>query len=256
MAKAPIVRRLAWKRAASSRIEDLRARYELPYGASETLLTLVELVVSDPLAPTSVRDPRRALDDHLADSLVALELAEMRAASKIADLGTGAGLPGLPLAIALPGAEVALVETSSRKCKFIERAINACGVPNAYAVHARVESWKGGLRAFDLVTARALASLDVVAEYAGPLLRVGGTVVVWRGRRDQDAEAAAAAAAAKLGLELREPRPVKPYPAAAHRHLHLMLKVRETPKGFPRRPGMARKRPLGSNASPSDRSRR
>jgi 16S rRNA (guanine527-N7)-methyltransferase len=247
------VRRAAWKHAASSRIAELSARYELPDGASDRLLTLLELLVSDPFAPTSVRDPSRALEDHLADSLVALELREMRGASTIADLGAGAGLPGLPLAIALPGAQVALVESSSRKCRFIERVIDACGTTNARAVHARMESWTDGLRSFELVTARALASLEVVAEYAAPLLRVGGTAVVWRGRRDQDTEAAAAAAAAKLGLELREPRAVRPYPAAAHRHLHLMLKVRETPEGFPRRPGMARKRPLGRNDSPSDR---
>jgi 16S rRNA (guanine527-N7)-methyltransferase len=245
-----------WKHAAHSRIEDLSARYELRYGAAEKLLALLELVVSDRLAPTSVRDPSRALDDHLADSLVALELAETRDASTIADLGAGAGLPGLPLAIALPGAQVALVESSSRKCLFIGRAIDACGATNARAVHARAEAWTEGLRSFDLVTARALASLDVVAEYAAPLLRVGGTAVVWRGRRDQDAETAAAKAAAKLGLEVREPRSVKPYQAAAHRHLHLMLKVSETPEGFPRRPGMARKHPLGRHHSPSDRSRR
>jgi 16S rRNA (guanine527-N7)-methyltransferase len=118
-------------------------------------------------------------------------------------------------------------------------------VRNARAVHARVEAWPEGLGAFDLVTARALGPLEVVVEYAAPLLTVGGTLVVWRGRRDQAAEAAGARAANKVGLEVGEVVPVRPYPAAQSRHLHLMSKVKETPPGFPRRPGMALKRPLG-----------
>ena len=98
----------------------------------------------------------------------------------------------------------------------------------------------------DLVTARALAPLAVVAEYAAPLLALGGTLVAWRGRRDPVDEAAAGRAAAELGLEAREPIHVEPYPGALHRHLHVMVKVAPTPDRFPRRPGVARKRPLGA----------
>jgi 16S rRNA (guanine527-N7)-methyltransferase len=195
------------------------------------------------VAPTAVRDPRKVLDDHLADSLVALELHTVRSADSLADLGSGAGVPGLPLAIALPSVDVALVESAARKCAFLERAIARCGVANARAVNARAESWTEG---FDVVTARALARLDVVAEYAAPLLVVGGTLVVWRGQRDPAAEASAARAANALGLEPGQIVPVKPYPAAKSRHLHLMSKVTPTPSGFPRRPGMALKRPLGA----------
>jgi 16S rRNA (guanine527-N7)-methyltransferase len=252
----PTAGRSGWTSSARGLIESLAARYQLPDGAAEQLLALLELVVSDPLAPTSVRDPLKVLQDHLADSLVALDLEPTRAASTIADLGAGAGFPGLPLAIALPRAQVALVESSGRKCAFIDRAIAASAIANARSVHARAESWTEGLASFDLVTARALAPLEVVAEYAAPLLRVGGAVVVWRGRRDPEAEAAAEAAAATLGLVVADPELVKPYPEAARRHLHLMLKVRDTPEGFPRRPGAARKRPLGSTGLSSDRSRR
>ena len=206
---------------------------------------LYDVLVDDPLAPTAVRDPVKVIDDHLADSLVALELPEARAARDIADLGSGAGVPGLPLAIALPQASVVLVESASRKCAFLERTIAACELTNARVVHTRVESWSEGLAAFDLVTARALAPLEVVVEYAAPLLAVGGTLVAWRGRRDPDAEQAAARAAAEVGLEPGEITRMQPYRGAEARYLHLMSKVTETPSGFPRRPGMARKRPLG-----------
>ena len=100
-------------------------RYGLEPEMGDQLGSLVAVLVADPLAPTTVTDPARAVDDHLADSLVALELPEVRSATAIADLGAGAGFPGLPLAIALPGAAVALVESSTRKCEFIERAATA-----------------------------------------------------------------------------------------------------------------------------------
>jgi 16S rRNA (guanine527-N7)-methyltransferase len=121
------------------------------------------------------------------------------------------------------------------------------------AVHARAEEWADGLGACDLVTARALAPLAVVAEYAAPLLTVGGTLVAWRGRRDPDDEAVGARAAVELGLEPGTVIRVEPYPGALHRHLHVLRKVAPTPDRFPRRPGMARKRPLGGA---SDRVRR
>ncbi len=188
------------------------------------------------------------LEDHLADALVALELHRVRAAARIVDLGSGAGVPGLPLAIALGSARVVLVESNARKSEFIQHAIEVCEVPNASAVCARAEAWPEGLERFELVTARALAPLGVVAEYGAPLLEVGGALVVWRGRRDPDDEAAAARAAEDLGLEVCEPIPVTPYPAATNRHLQVMIKTRPTPARFPRRPGMARKRPLGTSA--------
>lgn len=214
---------------------------------------LLECVAGDPEAPTAVIDRAAILRDHLADSLVALELPDIRAATRMADLGSGAGFPGLPLAIALPAAQVSLVESNGRKCAFLVRAIEVSQTPNAAAVHARAESWREGLAACDLVTARALAPLAVVAEYAAPLLTMGGRLVAWRGQRDADDEAAGARAAAELGLEPGGVVRVEPYAGARNRHLHSMRKVSETPDRFPRRPGMARKRPLGGA---SDRPRR
>jgi 16S rRNA (guanine527-N7)-methyltransferase len=238
------------------RVQALIDRYPLADAALPALLCFLGLLVSDPLAPTSVRDPLKAIDDHFADSLVALELPEVRSASRIADLGSGAGLPGIALAIALDRAEVEMVESSARKCAFISRSLAACEVPNATVVNARAEAWPAGLDRFDLVTVRALGPLPVVAEYAAPLLRMGGALVAWRGQRDLDAEDAGARAALELGLEVQPPIQVHPYAAAEHRHLHVMSKVRETPSRFPRRPGTAVKRPLGGDRNPSDRSRR
>ncbi len=116
---------------------------------------------------------------------------------------------------------------------------------NVEVVHGRAETWRDGLGSMDVVTARALASLDVVAEYAAPLLKLGGALVAWRGQRDAEAEAEGERAAATLGLTVEAPLRVEPYPGALNRHLHVMIKTSPTPERFPRRDGVARKRPLG-----------
>ncbi|HWE09964.1 MAG TPA: 16S rRNA (guanine(527)-N(7))-methyltransferase RsmG [Solirubrobacteraceae bacterium] len=221
------------------------ARHRLGEAAVRRLNVLLELVVADPAAPTTVTTAGAVLRDHLADSLVALDLDCVRTAVAVADIGAGAGFPGLPLAIALPEARMSLVESSGRKCEFIGRAAGACGLANAEVVNARAEEWPAGRGRCALVVARAVAALPVVAEYAAPLLQIGGTLLAWRGRRDLEDERRAARVATLLGLEVAPPIKVEPYPGALNRHLHPIVKVAETPPEFPRRAGMARKRPLG-----------
>jgi 16S rRNA (guanine527-N7)-methyltransferase len=225
-------------------VAPLVARWSLPPPAAARLAALLAALAADPAAPTSVRRLDEAAETHVADSLVALELDPVRAARRIADLGSGAGFPGVALAVALPNARVALVESAGRKAAFLERAIAAADVPNADVIHTRAEAWRDGVEANDLVTARALAALPVVVEYAAPLLALGGALVAWRGRRDVATESSGARAAADVGLEPVEVRHVDPYPGAQSRHLHVFRKVAPTPSRFPRRPGMARKRPL------------
>lgn len=230
----------------SAGVEELARRFELSPQAGAQLGQLAQFLASDPLAPTAVREPQRILDDHLADSLVALELESLRSAGNVVDAGSGAGLPGLPLAIALPKVRFVLVESSGRKCEFIARAAATCGLQNIEVADSRIEDWARSNTEFDVMLARALAPLEVVIEYAAPALRVGGELVAWRGRRDPEAEERAARAADLLGLRPEAVRRVSPYAAAEARYLHLFLKVMDTPSRFPRRAGMAAKRPLGA----------
>lgn len=223
-----------------ARLADVCAEYGV--ADARGLARLLELVRDDPTAPTTVRDPAAAVDAHLADSLVALTLPAVREARTLADLGAGAGFPGIPLALALPAAEVFLVESLGRKCAFLERAVEVAGAANASVVCARAEEWPA--RGLDVVCVRAVAPLAVLAEYAAPLLRVGGVLVAWKGRPDAAEAAAGRAAAAIVGLEEAHTAVLEPRPGAEHRTLYLYSKVRETPGRFPRRAGMARKRPL------------
>jgi 16S rRNA (guanine527-N7)-methyltransferase len=195
-----------------------------------------------------VSEPERAVDIHVADSLSGLEVPELREASWIADIGAGAGFPGLVLAVALPRARVDMIESISRKCAVIDRLTHAAGLDNEVvrALPMRTEeraAW-GGREAYDVATARAVAALPVLVEYASPLLAVGGVFVDWKGARDADEEARGAEAAAHVGLQLDRVVEVEPFPEVRVRNLVVYRKVSSCPERFPRRPGMAAKRPL------------
>lgn len=229
-----------------ARLTALAIEHQLPAAAPAQLDELLRLVQESPHSLTAVRDPVEGVEVHVADSLAGLRIPEVRAAGRLADLGAGAGFPGLVLAVALPNTAVVLVESVGKKAGFLEEAVDHLGLTNAEVVGDRAEGWGSGLGTCDVVTARALASLDVLLEYAAPLLVDGGLLVAWKGRRDAEEEAGALTAAGILGMQVPEVL-VADGPAGSQRHLYLSRKVRETPAGYPRREGMARKRPLGGS---------
>jgi len=217
----------------------------------ETFAPLLAALAAEPDPHTTVSEPEAALEVHVADSLSGLEVSELSSARRIADIGAGAGFPGLVLAIAIPRAQVDLIESAGRKTAVIDRLIQASELGNARSITARVEDYArvpaplgGGREAYDVVTARALGPLALLVEYAAPLLRPDGILVAWKGARDEAEEAAGATAAEEVGMTVGEVVPVQPYPASENRHLHMFRKVSPTPARFPRRTGVARKRPL------------
>ena len=215
------------------------------------LRAVLAFIASDPHAPTTVADETQAWRTHALDSLSGLVFPELAEAKRIADVGAGVGFPGTAIATALRSAHVDLIESSSRKCEFMRRAVEAGPVHNARVVCARAEEWAGaprpdgGREAYDAVTARAVGRLSTLAELASPLLAQGGALVAWKGRRDPDEEAEAERAGGRLAMQLGAVRPMGGYAGFEHRHLYVYLKSGPTPDALPRRPGMAKKRPLG-----------
>ncbi len=231
----------------AQRLETLGSEWSLQPDATRKLADLLSLVRDDPRAATSVRLPEEAVDVHVADSLSALPLLDqLESPARVVDIGSGAGFPGLPVAIARPVLHVDLVESVRRKCDFMEEAARALSVDNVAVANARAEDWARteGRERYGAVLARAVASLATLAEYAAPLLAMGGTLIAWKGERDEIEEEAAAGAAARLGLLSAAVDHVRPYPGSRSHNLHLYTKVRPTPPEFPRRAGSAHKRPL------------
>jgi 16S rRNA (guanine527-N7)-methyltransferase len=181
---------------------------------------------------TSIHDREQAWREHVADSLVAVPLVA-RFAGPAADVGSGGGAPGIPLAAAFPERELTLIESQRRKCRFLESFCSE--FPNLRVICGRAEEQE--VDSFAVVTAKALAPPAVALEWCLPLAAPGGAAILFSGPLDCDL----AAVARQLGGGEPELHPVS---GSRGRLLVLVPKLEPTPPGFPRKPGMARKRPL------------
>jgi 16S rRNA (guanine527-N7)-methyltransferase len=169
-------------------------------------------------------DARRV---HVDESLAALDVIR-RFAGGVVDIGSGGGAPGIPLAVALPDREVTLLESSRRKCSFLERW--ARELPNVQVICGRAEEQP--VDTWGVAVAKALASPPVAAEWSLPLVAPGGAAILYVGPSAEPERIARVAE--QLAAELAESPP----------GLFVLRKLGPTPPGFPRRPGLAGKRPL------------
>ena len=176
---------------------------------------------------TALKHPAEARRVLLDDALAGLEVVR-RFEGPIVDVGSGGGTPGIPLAASLPEREVTLLEAERRKTEFLERWTDE--LPNLRVVWGRAEEQP--VESFGVAVAKALANPPVAAEWCLPLVREGGAVVLWVGPSVD--LAAVGAVAERIAGELEESPP----------GFAVIRKTGPTPPGFPRRAGMARKRPL------------
>lgn len=231
------------RQSLQRRLAALVAQHELPAPLVAPLAALLE-ALQDPEAPTSIHRPSDAVDVHIADALAARSVPELVQAGRVADLGAGAGIPGLPLAAASPTTRFSLVDSNARKCSFVRQTVDAMGLDNVEVIHSRVEDWGEGAATQDVVCARALGPLPLLVEYAAPLLRLDGVLIAWKGDVGESEAADGDAAAAQVGCEPSQIVSVTPFPGSQHRTLYVFRKVAETPPRYPRRAGIAAKRPL------------
>jgi 16S rRNA (guanine527-N7)-methyltransferase len=215
--------------------------------ARRSLETVLELLAEERASVSSVVD-ERAWRVHVVDSLTGLEVPELREATRVADIGAGAGFPGLALAAALPDARIDLIESVGRKTAFITTAGKEAGLANAFAITARAEDVareQAARESYDVVTARAVGRLSTLAELASPLLKPNGVLVAWKGKRDEEEEQQMARASVSLAMTPERILDVGHRAGSEHRHLHVLRKSAPTPTDLPRKSGMAKKRPRG-----------
>ena len=237
-------------------IEHLRlqsARWGLSLSPSHvSLLTeYATILASYELANVVGTSSREAIIlEHLVDSLSCFLIEDLHRKNSLVDVGTGAGLPGIPLAIARSELHVALLEVTQKKTRFLRHVAQELGLRNLEVLPGRAEEigrCSTYREAFDLATARALATLPVLLEYCAPFVRRGGVILAMKGRLPEEELSKGVTVSQQLGVALREVRSVN-YPAPLpqkERRLVVFDKVDAIPERFPRRVGLAKKRPLG-----------
>ena len=220
--------------------------YGLSRAQMDRLVALHDLLSEPENRGLTSVPPDQIGEVHILDSLSLLDFPEATHAHSSVDVGSGGGFPGLPLSIARPDLNMTLIEANKRKSAFLSRAVSILGLSNVRVLAMRAEdAARTELRdSFDLALARAVGPLPVVLEFTLPLLGTGGNSLLQRGAREPGDLEAAEIASSLLGGELKRVEAVSPYPGARNLHIWVVAKKTSTPRRFPRRVGVAKKRPL------------
>lgn len=196
---------------------------------------------------TAIRKPEEIRSKHFLDSLTVLQGFKEPKPVRMIDIGTGAGFPGIPLKIAYPHLRLTLVESVGKKADFCRHMVEVLHLERVDVLQARAEDLgqlTGQREVYDLAVARAVAALPVLAEYLLPLVKVGGRMIAQKGE-SAPAEVHAAEHAVKvLGGRVQQLKSIILPGVADERFLVIIDKIATTPSMYPRRAGLAAKRPL------------
>lgn len=196
------------------------------------------------------KDLRSIILDHVLDSLSCLSLQDLEFSGKLIDVGSGGGLPGVPLAITQANVLITLLEATEKKVRFLQYVQESLRLTNVAVLNQRAEEAggsPGGRENYDIAVTRALASLPVIVEYCAPLIKTGGWILAMKGRLERNELDAGHEAAAKLGAGLHGINNIRLLPQLKQKQRQIVMfrKISPTPTGYPRRIGLAKKRPLG-----------
>ncbi len=209
------------------------------------------LVANQQVNLTRITSPEDFWEKHLWDSLqgVAPWLSEGSStdALKVVDVGTGGGFPGLPVALVFPHWAIALLDATRKKLVALETVCDTLGIANVSYLPQRAEQvahQPTHRESYDLALLRAVGPVNTCAEYALPLLNLGGQAVLYRGQWSAEEEAGLTAILPRLGGKLMEVRSQTTPLTQGVRHNVILTKVERTPDKFPRLPGIPSKTPL------------
>lgn len=196
---------------------------------------------------TAITDPLAIEIRHFLDSLSVLRALPTGAGLRVIDVGTGAGFPGLPLRLVVPGLQLSLLEATGKKVAFLEHIVKVLNLSGVRFVNARAEEAgqdPAHREKYDVVLARAVAHMPILAEYLLPLCRIGGRCVAMKGESAAAEVAEAEHALRLLGGRLLTLTPVELPGVAETHYLIIIEKTAGTPAQYPRKPGFPAKKPL------------
>lgn len=196
---------------------------------------------------TAITAPEAVEVRHFLDSLSVLKAFTPSEGLRVIDVGTGAGFPGVPLQIIGPQMQLTLLEATGKKIAFLQHLVEQLGLPNVQCAHARAE--EAGQAAahreqYDVVVARAVAIMPVLAEYLLPLAKIGGQCIAMKGESAAEETQTAANALRLLGGRFVEQIPITLPNVSETHYLVIFEKVTATPHLYPRKPGVPSKKPL------------
>ena len=194
---------------------------------------------------TAITDPDEIVYKHFIDSLSLLTCVEIKNGAKVIDVGTGAGFPGVVLLIARPDLKITLLDGTNKRLVFIKKVLDEIGF-EAEIVHMRAELAGKDIKyreKFDLVTARAVANLNTLAEYCMPFVKVGGIFAPMKSSKTEEEVSAARGAIKARGGKIAE---IKPLIVAncGERYVIITEKISQTPPKYPRASAQISKKPL------------
>lgn len=185
---------------------------------------------------------------HFYDSItLGLHTGVLEGEITLCDVGAGAGFPSIPLKIAFPNIKVTIVDSLNKRINFLELLFKELGLEGVRCYHDRAETFGQNpdhRAAYDIVTARAVARLSVLSELCVPLVKKGGYFVAMKAASSQEELDDAKAAIATLGGKVEEDYAFELPKEEGERHIILIKKTKETPKKYPRKPGIPNKKPL------------
>ena len=195
---------------------------------------------------TAITEKNEIDEKHFLDSTTLLLSNKLKENAKMIDIGAGAGFPSLPVKIARKDIDVVMLDSLNKRIGFLNTVIGKLGLEKIKAVHLRAE--EGGRikeyrENFDIATARAVADLAVLSEYALPFVKVGGFFVALKGNSPSDEVNNAKPAIKKLGGQVREVKEIT-LPSGINHTLVVIEKVEKTPSAYPRKAGKPAKEPL------------
>ena len=216
---------------------------------AEQLIRYYEMLVkwNQVMNLTAITEFGDVMKKHFTDSLSLVKAYDMKGASSLIDVGTGAGFPGLVLKIAFPGCRVTLLDSLNKRIQFLNAVIKELGLTDVEAIHGRAEDLArpGELReSFDLCVSRAVANLATLSEYCLPFVKKGGFFISYKSEKISEEMAEAENAIVLLGGKAEEKKEFLLPDSDIYRCLFVIKKVRETPKKYPRKAGLPGKEPL------------